>query len=106
MASAQDDGDAPRDKPATQPPPPNDQAVDESDDADGEFVTLQKTISQKRRAAKESPESRLHRAFPFPYSPNIRPLTISDYKSCVELEKAAFPNPDHRASPEKACHTL
>jgi len=87
--------------PNPNPPLPTDQAVDESDDADGEFVTLQKTLSQKRRAAKDSPESRLHKAFPFPYLPNIRPLTISDYSSCVGLEKAAFPHPEHRASPEK-----
>ncbi|KAK4211674.1 hypothetical protein QBC37DRAFT_402223 [Rhypophila decipiens] len=101
MASLPDGGGAPQEKATPQTPRANEQAVDESDDADGEFVTLQKTISQKRRAAKDSPESRLHKAFPFPYLPNIRPLTISDYKSCVELENAAFPNPEHRASPEK-----
>ncbi|KAK3390490.1 hypothetical protein B0H63DRAFT_116965 [Podospora didyma] len=78
-----------------------DLAVDETDDVDSDFVSLQKTLSQKRRAAKESPESRLQMAFPFPFAPNIRPLTVSDCESCVALENAAFPNPDHRASGEK-----
>ncbi|KAK3324255.1 acyl-CoA N-acyltransferase [Cercophora scortea] len=78
-----------------------DHAVDESDDADGDFVNLQKTLSQKRRAAKESSDGRLQRVFPFPFLPNIRPLTSSDSASCVALENAAFPHPDHRASPEK-----
>ncbi|KAK3940625.1 polyamine acetyltransferase [Diplogelasinospora grovesii] len=76
-------------------------AVDESDDVDSDFVTLQKTLSKKRRAAKDSPESRRQKAFPFPFAPNTRPLTISDCNSCVALETAAFPHPEHRASPEK-----
>ncbi|KAK3318367.1 hypothetical protein B0H66DRAFT_602958 [Apodospora peruviana] len=104
MASTQG-GDAPQESPDPQPTRDPEHAVDESDDADGEFVALQKTLSQKRRAAKDSPESRLHKAFPFPFLPNVRPLTISDYDACVELENAAFHNPEHRASPEKACHT-
>jgi len=77
-----------------------DQAVDESSDADGDFVMLQKTISQKKRAP-ESPESRLQKAFPFPFCPNVRPLTVSDLASVVALENAAFSHPEHRASPEK-----
>ncbi len=88
-------------------PPPNkdvvDHAVDESDDVDSDFASLQKTLSQKRRAAKESPEARLQRALPCTFLPNIRPLTNSDCDSCVALENAAFPNPEHRASREKAC---
>ncbi|KAK4100842.1 acyl-CoA N-acyltransferase [Parathielavia hyrcaniae] len=81
----------------------HDQAVDESSDVDGDFATLQKMLSQKRRAAKDSPESRLQKALPFitTFSPNIRPLTVSDLASCVALERAAFPNPEHQASPEK-----
>ena len=81
-----------------------DQAVDESSDVDGDFASLQKLMSQKRRAAKASPESRMHKALPFlaTFSPNIRPLTISDLESVIALENAAFPNPEHRASPEKA----
>jgi hypothetical protein len=81
-----------------------DQAVDESSDVDGDFASTQKMLSQKRRAAKDSPEVRLQKALPFigTFSPNIRPLTISDLESCIALENAAFPNPEHRASPEKA----
>lgn len=82
----------------------SEQAVDESSDVDGDFATLQKMLSQKRRAAKDSPEFRLQKALPFitAFSPTIRPLTISDLPSCIVLENAAFPNPEHRASPEKA----
>ncbi|KAK4231304.1 hypothetical protein QBC38DRAFT_243883 [Podospora fimiseda] len=83
-----------------------DQAVDESSDVDGDFAQLQKTISQKRRAAKDDPEARLKQALPFPFLPNIRPLTASDWESCVALEKAAFPDPAHRASPEKFKYRL
>ncbi|KAK4193938.1 acyl-CoA N-acyltransferase [Podospora australis] len=83
-----------------------DQAVDESSDVDGDFAQLQKVLSQKRRAAKENPELRLQKALPFPFLPNIRPLTISDYESCVQLENAAFPDPEHRASPEKFQYRL
>lgn len=82
----------------------SEQAVDESSDVDGDFASLQKLLSQKRRAAKDSPESRLYKALPCitTFAPNIRPLTVSDLQSCIVLENAAFPNPDHRASPEKA----
>ncbi|GAB1318815.1 Polyamine N-acetyltransferase 1 [Madurella fahalii] len=83
----------------------HDQAIDESSDVDSDFATLQKMLSQKRRAAKDSPESRLQKALPFPFLPNIRPLTISDCDSCVALENAAFP-PEHRASPEKFAYRL
>ena len=82
-------------------PSDTDQAVDESSDVDGEFAQLQKTISQKRRAAKDSPEARLKHALPFPFVPTTRPLTASDWEACVALENAAFPDPAHRASPEK-----
>lgn len=92
-------------EPSSHPPPEADQAVDESSDVDGDFAALQKMLSQKRRAAKDSPESRLQKALPFvtTFSPNIRPLTISDLDACIALENAAFPNPEHRASPEKVC---
>ncbi|KAK0735881.1 hypothetical protein B0T21DRAFT_290296 [Apiosordaria backusii] len=95
--------------PTTSSPEPltdGSQAVDESSDVDGDFAQLQKTLSQKRRAAKDSHETRLQQAIPFPFLPNIRPLTISDAPSCVQLENASFPNPDHRASPEKFQYRL
>ncbi|KAK4238386.1 putative nucleolar GTP-binding protein 1 [Achaetomium macrosporum] len=68
----------------------SDQAVDESSDVDGDFAELQKMLSQKRRAAKDSPESRLRQALPFitEFVPFIRPLTISDLDSCIALENA------------------
>ena len=80
-----------------------DHAVDESDDVDSDFASNQKILSQKRRAAKDSPEARLQKALPCAFRPNIRPLTISDLESVVALENAAFPQPEHRASREKAC---
>ncbi|KAL2153119.1 hypothetical protein VTH82DRAFT_4274 [Thermothelomyces myriococcoides] len=85
-----------------------DQAVDESSDVDGDFASLQEMLCQKRRAAKDSPESRLQKALPFisTFSPNIRPLTINDLPSCIELENASFSNPEHRASPDKIAYRL
>lgn len=92
-------------EPSRQPPQEIEQAVDESSDVDGDFAALLKELSQKRRAAKDSPSSRLQKALPFitTFSPNIRPLTKSDLDSCIALENAAFPDPNHRASPEKVC---
>ncbi len=78
----------------------SDNAVDDSDEADGDYVMLQKSLSQKKRAAKEG-DSRLQKVLPFQFLPNIRPLTISDLESCIALENAAFPEPKHRATPEK-----
>ncbi|KAL2200410.1 acyl-CoA N-acyltransferase [Corynascus similis CBS 632.67] len=85
-----------------------DQAVDESSDVDGDFASLQEMLCQKRRAAKDSPEFRLQKALPFisTFTPNIRPLTINDLPSCIELENASFPNPEHRASPDKIAYRL
>jgi hypothetical protein len=76
-------------------------AVDESNDADGDFVMLQKTLSQKKRAAKDFSEDRISKVLPFAFSPNIRPLSISDLDSVVALENAAFHDAAHRATPEK-----
>ncbi|KAH7626225.1 acyl-CoA N-acyltransferase [Sordaria sp. MPI-SDFR-AT-0083] len=84
----------------------SDNAIDESSDADSDFVKLQKTISKERREARESPQARLQRAFPFTFHPNIRPLSKSDYESCIALENAAFPDPAHRATPEKFDYRL
>ncbi|KAH9908706.1 hypothetical protein F4778DRAFT_359962 [Xylariomycetidae sp. FL2044] len=39
---------------------------------------------------------------PFPFAPNLRPLTLAeDLESCVALEDAAFANEAHRCSREK-----
>lgn len=76
-------------------------AIDDGD-GDDEFVMIQRSISAKRREAKGNcPDTRLQELLPFPFAPNIRPLTISDLQSCVALENAAFPHPEHRATPEK-----
>ncbi|KAK4450685.1 hypothetical protein QBC34DRAFT_62646 [Podospora aff. communis PSN243] len=83
-----------------------DHAVDESDDVDSDFASTQKRLSQKRRAAKDSPEARLQKALPCQFLPNTRPLTVSDLESVVALENAAFPNPEHRASREKLEYRL
>lgn len=83
-----------------------DHAVEDSDDVDSDFASTQKTLSQKRRAAKDSPEARLQKALPCAFLPNTRPLTISDLESVVALENAAFSDPEHRATPEKACRAL
>ncbi|SPQ23704.1 b9caec81-fd07-40dd-a873-22daab84fcf0 [Thermothielavioides terrestris] len=82
----------------------NDQAVDESLDLDGDFAEQQKMMSKRRRAAKDKPEYRLKKALPFakPFVPTIRPLTVADLEACIALENAAFTQPEHRASPEKA----
>ncbi|KAL2021958.1 hypothetical protein VTK56DRAFT_6377 [Thermocarpiscus australiensis] len=93
-------------EPSSYPTKEADQAVDESSDVDGDFAMLQKTLSQKRRAAKDSPESRLKKALPCNFLPNLRPLTVSDLDSCTALENASFPHPEHRASPEKLEYRL
>lgn len=77
----------------------SDCAIDDSDDGDELYVEIQKSISdlKKRRA---SGRVSLH-DLPFRWSPLILPLTESNVNSCVVLEEAAFPNPDHRATREK-----
>lgn len=77
-------------------------AVDDvdDDDLDDGLVALQRSISNKRRegASNASP---IQKVLPFPFAPNVRPLTISDVDSCVSLENAAFSNKQHRASRDK-----
>ena len=85
------------------PPQNNEDAIDDGEDLDGDFVKLQKTKSQKRRAAKDISESRINKVLPFAYSPNIRPLCVSDIESVVALENAAFHDPAHRATRDKVC---
>ncbi|KAK6219509.1 acetyltransferase [Colletotrichum tabaci] len=77
----------------------SDCAIDDSDDGDELYVEIQKSISdlKKRRA---SGRVSLH-DLPFRWSPLVLPLTESNVNSCVVLEEAAFPNPDHRATREK-----
>ena len=80
----------------------DDDAAIDDEEADEEFAELQRTMSSKRRDDKEKgKENRIQEILPFPFAPNIRPLGISDLWSTVALENAAFPDPRHRASPEK-----
>lgn len=101
------DSETPKEQQAASPAPvqSNEDAIEESDEAD-DFVILQKTLSQKKRAAKDFSESRIEKVLPFAYSPNIRPLSISDLESVVALENAAFHDPQHRASREKVLMLL
>lgn len=82
----------------------DDDAAIDDEEADEEFAELQRTMSSKRRDNKEKvKENRIQEILPFPFAPNIRPLGISDLRSTVALENAAFSDPKHRASPEKVC---
>ncbi|KAI0150450.1 hypothetical protein GGR57DRAFT_504448 [Xylariaceae sp. FL1272] len=84
----------------------NDSAVDDTEDLDDDLAQLQQTISNERRAAQNSQGHGIGDLLPFPFAPNIRPLTISDLESCVALENAAFRNPQHRCSSEKLDYRL
>ncbi|KAI1840086.1 hypothetical protein JX265_013000 [Neoarthrinium moseri] len=89
------------DEPVPDPFGPDD-AIDDTEDLDDEFVEIQKTISgSRRRLSKSNGDVKVQEVLPFPFLPNVRPLTISDLESCVALENAAFANPDHRCSQEK-----
>ncbi|XXG99192.1 hypothetical protein Hte_005527 [Hypoxylon texense] len=45
--------------------------------------------------------AKVEAVLPFAFHPNVQPLTISDLESCVALENAAFPDPEHRCTREK-----
>jgi len=93
--------DPPREPAITSSPQDDENAIDDGEEQDGEFVQLQKTMSMKRRAAKDISECRINKVLPFAFSPNIRPLCVSDIESVVALENAAFHDPQHRATREK-----
>ncbi|KAI0396372.1 hypothetical protein F5Y17DRAFT_118272 [Xylariaceae sp. FL0594] len=79
-----------------------DDAIDDSEDLPDEFVQIQKTLSGERRLQQNNrPKLGIQDLLPFPFSPLIRPLTVSDVESCVALENAAFANPAHRCTREK-----
>ncbi|KAI1491383.1 hypothetical protein F5X96DRAFT_481734 [Biscogniauxia mediterranea] len=86
-----------------EPPVPDssgpDNAIDDTEYLADDLVTAQKNISDNRRQCKM--HKGIHDILPVPFSPNIRPITLSDLESCIALENAAFPNPDHRCSREK-----
>ncbi|KAK9424314.1 hypothetical protein SUNI508_13725 [Seiridium unicorne] len=85
----------------------SDDAVDDTEDLDDEYVEIQKTISNSRgRQNHKNGDIKVQEILPFQFLPNVRPLTVSDVESCVALENAAFPNPEHRCSPEKFLYRL
>ncbi|KAI5926149.1 hypothetical protein F4810DRAFT_655611 [Camillea tinctor] len=87
-------------KPSAMPDPSGpDTAIDDTEDLADDVVTAQKNISDSRRQSKLP--TGINDILPVPFAPNIRPITISDLESCIALENAAFPNPDHRCSREK-----
>ncbi|KAK7753673.1 hypothetical protein SLS62_004295 [Diatrype stigma] len=75
-----------------------DDAVDDSEDLDDDYVEVQKTISGGRRRQSKS---LVQVILPFTFSPLTRPLTIRDADCCEALEKAAFTHPEHRCSRDK-----
>ncbi|GAP84835.1 putative polyamine acetyltransferase [Rosellinia necatrix] len=81
-------------------------AIDDTEDLPDDFVHLQKSISYERRREQSQQTRGIQDLLPFPYSPLIRPLTVSDLESCVALENAAFANPGHRCSRDKFIYRL
>ncbi|KAI0525908.1 hypothetical protein F5B22DRAFT_588220 [Xylaria bambusicola] len=81
----------------------SDDAIDDTEDLSDDDANAQKRISCERRR----PQPRgIKDLLPFPFSPLIRPLTISDLESCVALENAAFANPAYRCSRDKFIYRL
>ncbi|KAK5628386.1 hypothetical protein RRF57_004101 [Xylaria bambusicola] len=80
-----------------------DDAIDDTEDLSDDDANAQKRISCERRRPQDACIKDL---LPFPFSPLIRPLTISDLESCIALENAAFANPAHRCSREKFIYRL
>ncbi|KAI8960034.1 acyl-CoA N-acyltransferase [Daldinia sp. FL1419] len=80
-------------------------AVDDSEDLPDEVcIEATRTSNYNQRHHNNRPPGRLGRVqeiVPFPFLPNVRPLTISDLESCVALEDASFSNPAHRCTREK-----
>ncbi|KAI1755228.1 acyl-CoA N-acyltransferase [Xylaria castorea] len=65
-------------------------------------MTMTMMMAPSTKPTSPTRSSRL----PFPFSPLIRPLTISDLESCIALERAAFANPAHRCSRDKFVYRL
>ncbi|KAI0542975.1 hypothetical protein GGR58DRAFT_3946 [Xylaria digitata] len=85
----------------------DDDAVDDTEDLPDDFVHIQKNINCERRRRQSSRQIHgIQDLLPFPFSPLIRPLTISDLESCVALEGAAFANPAHRCTRDKFIYRL
>jgi hypothetical protein len=105
--SADDKRSIQEDVPLSSAPEPvgADDAIDDTDDLDDEHVEIQKTISNSRkRHSLKNGDIKVQDVLPFPFLPNIRPLTVSDLESCVALENSAFTDPNHRCSREKVSY--
>ncbi|KAI1116921.1 acyl-CoA N-acyltransferase [Nemania sp. NC0429] len=83
-----------------------DDAIDDTEDLPDHVADVRKTLSWERRRRQSRQTQSIQDLFPFPFSPLIRPLTISDLESCVALENAAFPNPAYRSTREKFIYRL
>ncbi|KAI1369655.1 hypothetical protein F5Y08DRAFT_99879 [Xylaria arbuscula] len=81
----------------------SDDAIDDTEDLSDDDADAHKRKSCERRRPQKSC---IQDILPFPYSPLVRPLTISDLDSCVALENAAFSNPAHRCSRDKFIYRL
>lgn len=81
-------------------------AIDDSSDADEELVATQRNIMQLRIQRRNSEASMLQKVIPFHWAPMLCPLTESDSETCVTLESAAFPDPNHRATREMVSQPL
>ncbi|KAF4825228.1 Polyamine N-acetyltransferase 1 [Colletotrichum siamense] len=90
-----------KDPPVSQPPAASDCAIDDSDDGDESYVEAQRIRSEQKQKRPQTDSLRVQEIFPVHFSPLVQPLTSSSVESCVVLENAAFPNPDHRATREK-----
>ncbi|KAI1160141.1 acyl-CoA N-acyltransferase [Nemania serpens] len=88
------------------PPAITDDAIDDTEDLADDVANVRKTLSCERRRRQSRQTHGIQDLFPFPFSPLIRPLTISDLESCVALENAAFANPAHRSTREKFIYRL
>ncbi|KAI1386186.1 uncharacterized protein F4822DRAFT_307701 [Hypoxylon trugodes] len=84
---------------------PMENAVDDSEDMSDDEVEVRSNYGRRHQSnagARGDPKfARVHEILPFPFHPNVRPLTVSDLESCVALEDAAFANPEHRCTREK-----
>lgn len=81
-------------------------AIDDTMYEDEDVVEGRRNQSVENKRKHYDPTLiRVQEIVPFHFSPIFLPLTPSHVDSCVELENAAFTNPDHRATPEKVNHS-
>ncbi|KAF6821552.1 polyamine acetyltransferase [Colletotrichum sojae] len=73
----------------------------EDDDGDDTYVEAKRTLCENKQKRPDPGSLRVQEVVPFHFIPLVQSLTSSSVESCVVLENAAFPNPDHRATREK-----